>query len=88
MKDDEDLFAWTWVDKAEDARRLRKKLKHSRLNSTNCKDNSQEQSKRRTEMKDDEVENLFAYGWLDTAVAIALALIAMVSLFFLAGYLT
>ena len=39
-------------------------------------------------MKDDEVENLFAYGWLDTAVAIALALIAMVSLFFLAGYLT
>ena len=39
-------------------------------------------------MKDDEVENLFAYGWLDTALAIVLALLAMVALFFLAGYLT
>ena len=39
-------------------------------------------------MKDDEVENLFAYGWLDTAVAIVVALLAMVALFFLAGYLT
>jgi hypothetical protein len=39
-------------------------------------------------MKDDEVENLFAYGWLDTAVAIVLALLALVALFFMAGYLT
>ena len=39
-------------------------------------------------MKDDEVENLFAYGWLDTGIAIAIALLAMVALFFFAGYLT
>ena len=39
-------------------------------------------------MKDDEIENLFAYGWLDTAVAIVVALLAIVALFFLAGYLT
>ena len=39
-------------------------------------------------MKDDEVENLFAYGWLDTAVAIVVALLAVAALFFLAGYLT
>jgi hypothetical protein len=39
-------------------------------------------------MKDDDVEDLFAYGWIDTAVAIVLALLAMVSLFFLAGALT
>jgi len=39
-------------------------------------------------MKDDEVENLFAYGWLDAAVAIAIALLALVALFFFAGYLT
>lgn len=36
-------------------------------------------------MKDDDVENLFAYGWLDTAVAIVLALLALVALFFFAG---
>ena len=39
-------------------------------------------------MKDDEVEDLFKYGWLDTAVAIVVALLAMVALFFMAGYLT
>ena len=39
-------------------------------------------------MKDDEVENLFAYGWLDTAVAIVVALLAIAALFFMAGYLT
>jgi hypothetical protein len=39
-------------------------------------------------MKDDEVEDLFRYGWLDTSIAIVLALLAMVSLFFFAGYLT
>ena len=39
-------------------------------------------------MKDDEIENLFAYGWLDAALAIALALLALVALFFMAGYLT
>jgi hypothetical protein len=39
-------------------------------------------------MKDDEVENLFAYGWIDAAVAIAIALLAIVALFFMAGYLT
>ena len=36
-------------------------------------------------MKDDEVENLFAYGWLDTAVAIVLALLAMVAFFLQRG---
>jgi hypothetical protein len=36
-------------------------------------------------MKDDEVENLFAYGWLDSAVAIAVALLALVALPFLRG---
>ena len=39
-------------------------------------------------MKDDDVEDLFAYGWLDTAIAIVLALLALVALFFFAGYLT
>ena len=39
-------------------------------------------------MKDDEVEDLFAYGWLDTALAIVVALLAMVALAFVAGYLT
>jgi hypothetical protein len=39
-------------------------------------------------MKDDEVENLFAYGWLDTTIAIVIALLAIVALFFFAGYLT
>ena len=39
-------------------------------------------------MKDDEIENLFKYGWLDAAVAIAIALLALVALFFMAGYLT
>lgn len=39
-------------------------------------------------MKDDEIENLFKYGWLDTAVAIVLALLAVAALFFFAGYLT
>jgi hypothetical protein len=39
-------------------------------------------------MKDDEIENLFKYSWLDAALAIAAAMIAMVSLFFLEGALT
>ena len=39
-------------------------------------------------MKDDEIEDLFAYGWLDTALAIFLALLAIAALFFMAGYLT
>jgi hypothetical protein len=39
-------------------------------------------------MKDDEIENLFKYGWLDTAVAIVVALLAIAALFFVAGYLT
>ena len=39
-------------------------------------------------MKDDEIEDLFAYGWLDTCIAIVVALLAMVALFFMAGYLT
>ena len=38
-------------------------------------------------MKDDEVEDLFAYGWLDTSIAIVLALLALVALSFFAGYL-
>jgi hypothetical protein len=39
-------------------------------------------------MKDDEIEDLFSYGWLDTAVAIVIALLAVAALFFMAGYLT
>ena len=39
-------------------------------------------------MKDDEIEDLFAYGWLDTCIAIAIALLAMVAFFFAVGYLT
>jgi len=39
-------------------------------------------------MKDDEIEDLFKYGWIDTAVAIVLALLALVALFFMVGYLT
>ena len=39
-------------------------------------------------MKDDEVENLFAYGWLNSGIAIVIALLAMVALFFMAGYLS
>jgi hypothetical protein len=39
-------------------------------------------------MKDDDVEDLFAYGWIDTSVAIAVALLALVALFFMVGYLT
>jgi hypothetical protein len=38
-------------------------------------------------MKDDEIEDLFKYGWLDTALAIVLALLALVALSFFAGYL-
>ena len=39
-------------------------------------------------MKDDEIENLFAYGWIDASISIAIALLALVALFFFAGYLT
>ena len=39
-------------------------------------------------MKDDEVENLFAYGWLDAAISIVIALLAIAALFFFAGYLS
>ena len=39
-------------------------------------------------MKDDEIEDLFAYGWLDTCIAIVLALLAIAAFFFAAGYLT
>ena len=39
------------------------------------------------DIKDDEIENLFVYGWLDTAVAIVLALLAIVALSFFAEYL-
>jgi hypothetical protein len=39
-------------------------------------------------MKDDEIEDLFAYGWLDTALTIVVALLAMVAFFFAVGYLT
>lgn len=39
-------------------------------------------------MKDDEIEDLFKYGWLDTGIAIVIALLALVALFFFAGYLT
>jgi len=39
-------------------------------------------------MKDDDVEDLFKYGWLDATVAIVIALLAIVALFFFAGYLT
>ena len=36
-------------------------------------------------MKDDEIKDLFAYGWLDTALAIVLALLALVHCHFLRG---
>lgn len=39
-------------------------------------------------MKDDEVENLFKYGWIDSGIAIVIALLAIVALFFMAGYLS
>jgi len=39
-------------------------------------------------MKDDDVEDLFAYGWRDTGIAIVLALLAIAALFFMAGYLS
>ena len=39
-------------------------------------------------MKDDEIEDLFKYSWLDSGIAIAIALVALVALFFVAGYLT
>ena len=37
-------------------------------------------------MKDDD-ENLFAYGWLDTTIAIVLALCTLAALCFTLGYL-
>jgi hypothetical protein len=37
-------------------------------------------------MKDDE-EGLFAYSWMDCALAIVLTLLAIAALFFAAGYL-
>ena len=37
-------------------------------------------------MKDDD-KFLFAYGWIDTILAIILTLLAMAALFFIAGYL-
>ena len=37
-------------------------------------------------MKDDD-EDLFAYGWLDTAIAIISALCTLAALFFALGYL-
>jgi hypothetical protein len=38
-------------------------------------------------MNDDNEEGLFAYGWLDCALAIVLTLLAIAALFFAAGYL-
>ena len=38
-------------------------------------------------MNDDEVEGLFAWGWLDLALAVILTLLAIAALFFAAGYL-
>ena len=37
-------------------------------------------------MNDDD-ENLFAYGWLDTTIAIVLALCTLAAVFFAMGYL-
>ena len=37
-------------------------------------------------MKDDD-EDLFKYGWLDTAISIILALCTLAALFFALGYL-
>jgi hypothetical protein len=39
-------------------------------------------------MKDDDVEDLFKYGWIDASIAIAIALLAIAAIFFMAGYLT
>ena len=41
---------------------------------------------RKDNMKDDD-ENLFAYGWLDTTIAIILALCTLAALCFALGYL-
>lgn len=38
-------------------------------------------------MKDDNEEGLFAYGWLDCALAIVLTILVIAALFFAAGYL-
>ena len=38
-------------------------------------------------MNDDNEEGLFAYSWMDCALAIVLTLLALAALFFLAGYL-
>ena len=37
-------------------------------------------------MIDDDVEDLFKYGWIDASIAIAL--LAIAAIFFKAGYLT
>ena len=38
-------------------------------------------------MKDDEVEGLFAYGWLDLLLAVILAICGVAGIAFFAGYL-
>ena len=38
-------------------------------------------------MKDDEVESLFAYGWLDLFLAAILAICGVAGIAFVAGYL-
>ena len=39
-------------------------------------------------MKDDEVERLFAYGWVDLLLAVILAICGVAGIAFVAGYLT
>jgi hypothetical protein len=39
-------------------------------------------------MKDDEVEDLFAYGWVDLFFAVILAICGVAGIAFVAGYLT
>ena len=39
-------------------------------------------------MKDDEVEGLFAYGWVDLFFAVILAICGVAGIAFVAGYLT
>ena len=36
-------------------------------------------------MKDDEIEDLFKYGWIDASIAIVIALLALVALFLWRG---
>ena len=58
---------------------LDRSVSSSRSNQQRRKDNI---------MKDDEVEDLFAWGWVDLFCAVILALCGIAGIAFVAGYLT